>query len=59
MKKFAKRALCTFLACTTIAGAGVGLAACDNSGDETVQLVIGVQQTTKTAKSTARIMRVI
>ena len=46
MKKIAKRALCALLACTTIAGAGVGLAACDDSNNETVQLVIGVQQTT-------------
>ena len=44
--KFLKRALCTTLACATVAGLGVGLTACQPSDSETVRIVVGVQQTT-------------
>ena len=42
--KFLKRALCTTLACATVAGIGLGMTAC--ADDDSVHLVIGVQQTT-------------
>lgn len=44
--KFLKRALCTTLACATVAGLGVGLTACQPSDNENVHIWIGVQQAT-------------